>query len=90
MGDHHGEMRGPGELINFQGSHPPCSRMVHPHAQEATQQWQEACMGEKGAPGKTQTSDRSVQEVEVGTGDQGSLETLSKHTTTGLGKSKPI
>ena len=47
--------RGPGELVDFQGSLLPSSRMVHPHVQEVKQRWQEAYMGEQEAPGLTET-----------------------------------
>ena len=45
---------GPGELVDFQGSLPTSSRMVHPHMQEGKERWQEAHVHEQVAPDKTQ------------------------------------
>jgi len=54
MGDHSGEKRGTVNIVDFQGSPPLSSRMVHPREQDIYQKWQKACTDEKGALTKTQ------------------------------------
>jgi len=43
-----------GELVDFQGSPLPSSRIVAYNEQKMKQKWQEACMDKKGAPDKAQ------------------------------------
>lgn len=41
LGSGPGEKLGPGELVDFQGSPSPWSRMIHPNKQEIKQSWHE-------------------------------------------------
>lgn len=49
-----GEKRCPGKPVDFQGSPPPKSRMVHPEKKKIKQRWHKACMDEQGAPENAQ------------------------------------
>ncbi|GAB0185859.1 hypothetical protein GRJ2_001051200 [Grus japonensis] len=68
-----GENKTPGELVDFQGTSPPGSRMFCPDKQEIRQRWQEAWMDKQGALDKTQTEKERIQEVEIVLGDPGGL-----------------
>lgn len=48
MGNGPGNKKGPGDLVDFQGSPAPVSRMVHPNEQENKRRCQEVCMDEQG------------------------------------------
>jgi len=61
MGCGPGKKRDPEELVDFQGSPPASSGMVHPHVQVIKQRQQEACMGEQAGAGKTQAQKKSTQ-----------------------------
>jgi len=47
---------------------------MHPSKEEVRQKCQEACMGEQGAPGQTQTQKGSLQRVEARTGSLGGIQ----------------
>lgn len=48
MGNGPGNKKGPGDLVDFQGSPAPVSRTVHPNEQENKRRCQEVCMDEQG------------------------------------------
>ncbi|KAK4825167.1 hypothetical protein QYF61_024556 [Mycteria americana] len=68
MGDSLEEKKCPEDLVDFQGSSPPGSGMVHANVQKIKQMWQEACMDDQEAPDKTHTQKGTVQDIEAGSG----------------------
>ena len=55
----------PRKLVDIQESPPPSSAMVPPKEREVMQMWQDTCVAEQGALGKTHTLEGSVQRVAV-------------------------
>jgi len=48
-----GEKRGPGKLVQIQGSPPPSSGVMHANKEQARQKHREACVDEQDAPQDT-------------------------------------